>query len=682
MTNDERDRAGVEETAAAEQAESPVATDVETPAAAAPAEPRRPIGERVGGALDRAQARVGAGVGRAGDAVLAIPVGRWWRRVERPGIGDWVLLGAVSLLAFVTFLYGDVRVTYEHTFNFLDAVAAGRVQDFYQIAIDNGTFGHPAVYDIPVYMVFAVWNLPTWLIHQVVEFDYLSSVPAQLWAKAMMVFFLVVAVKVLMDIARTAGMSVGRSRWVGFVFASSMAVIVPVLVIVQYDIVSVAVMLLGIRAYLQGRTRAFLLWFLAANTLKLFSVFVFIPLILLKEKRLLHAGGQLVVGMLGLVVCRLLYRGDVAYEISTGGFTDLMLQRLTVAGVPWHSGFTVPLFVVTMVGLAIFAYVRRADTPRELLAFATYLPLVAFLAFSVLVPLNPYWIVLMAPFSALIIFLNPRHLTLNVLLETSIATALVLIYSMVGFSMYTRDMFAQLLLGRVLPGAEEQRFRSVQDLLVGAGLDKYLPFLIGFLLACAVAVLVLNYPRRSLLEGMPNVEPVQRSVMWLRLVAVVAFFALQFAMYLLPAKPPLYSSVTDTPITGAADIMLPGSSVEQDFVVESDAAVEELQVGFSTDAQWINTAAVALTLVDASGTEVYSGTAPVNALGVGLTAFETPGLVLAGGETYTVRLTTQESDSDGRVFVLLNPAVDRELTLEDGQEVAGDLMLQVVGSPQ
>ena len=95
-----------------------------------------------------------------------------------------------------------------------------------------------------------------------------------------------------------------------------------------------------------------------------------------------------------------------------------------------------------------------------------------------------------------------------------------------------------------------------------------------------------------------------------------------------------------------------------------------------------NTAAVAMTIVDSSGTEVGSGTAPVNALGVGLTTFETPGVVLTGGETYTVRLTTQESDSAGRVFVLMNPTVDDEPTREDGRLVDGDVMLQVVGSPQ
>ena len=95
-----------------------------------------------------------------------------------------------------------------------------------------------------------------------------------------------------MKIARTMGMDADRAKWVAFYFLSAMSVVLPVFVIVQYDIVLVAVMLLGLHAYMKGNQRGFLLWFMLANTLKLFAVFVFIPLVLLKEKRLRRVAGQ------------------------------------------------------------------------------------------------------------------------------------------------------------------------------------------------------------------------------------------------------------------------------------------------------------------------------------------------------------------------------------------------------
>ena len=211
-------------------------------------------GTRVGRSLDRgwAQRRRRVGVGER----CRRREQRWVdgsKRVERPNAADWALLGAICALAFVTFLYGDVKATFEHSFNFLDSVFAGRPQDFYQIAIENSTFGHPAVYDVPIYAIFGLWNLPTYVLYRFGDFDYLNSTPAQLWLKLMVVVFALVAARLVMAIAKTIGMSAARSKWVAFYFLSSMALFVPVFVIVQYDIISVTFMLAGTARVHEGQ---------------------------------------------------------------------------------------------------------------------------------------------------------------------------------------------------------------------------------------------------------------------------------------------------------------------------------------------------------------------------------------------------------------------------------------------
>ncbi len=614
-------------------------------------------------------------------------VGRWWKRVERPNFADWALLGMVCVLAFVTFTYADVKVTFQHSFNFLHSVFTGHPGDFYQIALDNSTFGHPAVYDVPIYAVFGIWNLPTYLINHFAPFDYLNSVPALLWLKAMLVAFAVAAALLLVAIAKQLGMSAGRSKWVAFYFLSSMSLFVPILVIVQYDIISVTLMLAGLLAYLKGNSKRFILWFLAANTFKLFALFVFIPLVFLRQKRLPRAFLQVIVGLLGLIVCRLAYRGNLAYEISTGGFTTLYLTRLQVAGFPWHSGLSIPLFVVFMVGLTIFAYAKRTTSKRELDAFALYIPLAAFLVFCALVPLNPYWIALVAPFSILIIFANPRYLTLNTLLEVSISASLFVIYMLVGFSIYNADIAKSLLFGRFVPPASPQRFSTPGELLNAVGLDQSnVTFLIGFMIACVLAVLIVNYPRAAWIAGMPNVEPIKRSVVWVRIAAPMVFCALLFAMYLLPGRPTVFSSVTSAPIPTEVNILNPGSTVRQDMTFDSDLKVNELQVGFdASGVSWINTSAVGLEVTDSSGASVFEKAVPANSIGVGLASFSTSGLVLKGHETYTLTLSTSKPASDSvseAVYVQINPGQDEFSTTEDGEPVDGDLVLVVIGSPE
>ncbi|MET1082331.1 MAG: hypothetical protein ABWY12_04655 [Burkholderiales bacterium] len=636
---------------------------------------------RVSGLLDRGWAHVESGLAALNGRVSTSRVGHWWKRVERPNMADWALLAALSALAFVTFLYGDVKATFEHSFNFLDSVFAGRPQDFYQIAIENSTFGHPAVYDVPIYAIFGLWNLPTYALYHFGDFDYLNSTPAELWLKLMLVLFALAAARIMMEIAKTIGMSVARSKWVAFYFLSSMALFIPVFVIVQYDIISVTMMLAGVLAYMKGKTRSFLLWFLAANTLKLFGLFIFIPLVLLREKRLPRALAQIFVGVLGLIVCRLLYRGNLAFEISTGGFTDLMLDRLRASGFGWQASLPVPLFIVFIVGLAIFAYAKRASTPRELQAFALYLSLAAFLVFCAIVPLNPYWIALVAPFSILIIFANPRFLTLNSLLEVSISTALFLIYMLVGYSMYNSGMFKDLVFGQFIPAASPQRFSTPAELLTALGMNtNYLIFLIGFMVACVIAVLIINYPRRSFIEGMPNVQVIKRSVIWIRISALVGFCALLFGMYLIPARPTIYSSLTSATVLSDVDILTPGSAVEEELVFETTLHVNTLQVGLDASAvTWIDSAAITLSISDAQGETVFEGATAANAVGVGLASFATPDLVLESGETYTVRLSGANSEGEA-VHVQVNPDVDKFVTTEDRDVIPGDLVMVLLGT--
>lgn len=641
---------------------------------------RKPSFARVDAALDRWQQSLGAQAGQWGRTLRHSAAGRWWSAAARPGIVDWGLLIAVLSIAGVSFIYGDVMVTFQHSFNFLDTLLEGRPQDFYARAIENSAYGHPAVYDIPVYIVFALWNLPTYVIHQLTGFDYLVSTPAQLWLKAMMVVFALIATKLLMTIARALGVSADRSKWVGFYFLSSMSLFVPVFVIVQYDIISIVLMLAGILAYLRGRTRSFLLWFVAANTFKLFALFIFIPLVLLREKNLIRAAAQVLVGLVGLILCRLLYRGDVAFEASTGGFTDLMLNRLVEASIRWQSTVPIPLFVVFMIGLAIFAYAKRPMSERELHAFAIYVSLAAFLAFCALVPLNPYWIALVAPFSVLIIFLNPRHLTLNTLLEVAFSSSVLVIYMLIGFSMYNASMLRDLLVGQFVSPADPQRFGTPGEILVALGLSGVrVYFLVGLMIACSLAVLILNYPRKSFVEGMPNLEPMQRGPVWIRIAAIAGFSALLFAMYFVPARAPLYSMTTSSPQVGERDVLTAPGGVEQRVRLDSAADVERIRVGVDASAiDWIDSSVLVLSVLDGDEEILFEQRSPANAVGAGFAVFETPGLRLEGGEDVIIRLSGGRSEG-APVYAWFAAEGSDGPTFEDGRSVAGDLVLVLDG---
>ena len=615
---------------------------------------------------------------RAVERVVDSRLGSWWSSTEGPGLVDWALLGVILLGAYAFFLYGDVRATFEHSFNFLDSVLQGRIGDFYRIAIEHTSTGHPAVYDIPLYLLFGLWNLPTYIIYRITGFHYLLSTPAQLWLKTMMVLAALLAAKVLVDIARDLGVSRQRSKWVAFYFLSSMTLFVPVFVIVQYDIIMIVFILLGLRAYLRGRLSRFLLWFAIANTFKLFAIFIFVPLLLLREKRLRVVALQFGVGLIGLVACRAIYHGNVAYKASTGGFMSSMLQRLTAVGIPWM-GSTIPIFVVFMVGIVIFAYLRRPQGTKALAADAVYICMGIYLVFATVVPLNPYWAVMVSPFAVLIIFLNPRHVLLNTLLETGVGTALFLLYTFTGYSMYDRNILTQLLLPHLVAPAEQSKYETPAQFLEAVGISRQGSFIVGFMIACALAFLFINFPRTEMVEKLGQGERVPRSAAWSRLTMPAAFSALVLLPYFVPAAPVAYSAVTDTPQAGSVNILGDGARVSETITLPSTVEVSSLNIAFlAGDIQWLDSSVVNVEVTDTSGARVFKTAAPANSLHEGLHEFPAKGLVLRGGEKYTVRITSELTEG-GSAVVEINPAVDQFPTTENGMTVNGDLLMSING---
>ena len=611
-----------------------------------------------------------------------------WTNTTTPSLLDWALLGVVLLLCFSVFLYGDIRATFEHSFNFLDALFSGHLRSFYTLSIEHTSTGHPAVYDIPIYLIFGIWNLPTYIIHKITGFDFMTSTPAQLWLKAMVVLFAIMAAKQLIQLARDLGISQQRSQWVGFFFLSSMTVATPVFIIVQYDIILVLVLILAMRAWVQQRWTAFILWFMLANTLKLFAIFIFIPLLLLREKRLRIVFLQFCAGLVGLAICRLIYLGDPGYQAATGGFTTTMAPRLTATAIPWigtegANTLKIPFFIIFIVGITFFSYAKKTQHKKELDAFAIYFSSAVFLVFSMVVPLNPYWVILAAPFTVLILFLNSKSLMLNALLETGFGASILFLYARVGFSMYNADLFKYLLLPHLFKGAAHPKFATPNDFLASLGLGGGNSFVIGFMFACGLGLLIINYPTHSFIESMgQSTERIPRSLAWFRVLVIFLFSTLLMSIYFIPKEPLVYDSSTSTPVSGDTNILDPSAKVTETIELEQTQTIKILRVGFVADqVQWIDSTLVDLTLTDSQGNTVYSTQVPANSLKDGLNDFAMGDVVLQGGQPYTLTITSSLWKG-GYATVQLNPDKDDFTTIENGKTVTGDVVMQLAAEPK
>ncbi len=604
----------------------------------------------------------------------------YWKDTKEPGKIDILLLSVLLLVTTVSFLYGDVMVTLEHSFNFLDSVLSGRFLEFYQIAIENSTFGHPAVYEFPIYVIFAIWNLPVYIANKVIGVDYLNSTLCLMWCKLMMIVFTIIAARLVYQIGEQLGFLKERCKWAVFFFLTAATVVIPVFVIVQYDIVSVVFMLLGIKAYMREENKKFILWFMLANTLKLFAVFIFIPLVLLKEKRLIWIGIEVLSGLFGLLICKVIFQGNAAYQASTTGFSDTMIERLQATGINWqYDGFVIPLFVLLMVGVCIFAYAKQTVNLEEKSRFAIYLPLVVFLGFLGLVPFNPYWMILVAPYSVLVIFITPEKLKLNILLDAGIGFAVVWISVMINYPVFSKQLLNPLFLSKVISPDRTTKFTYVREIFISLGLDNMINFCAAFLIACIMAILIINYPRRHHIEMGLNTERIERGVVWIRGAVPCVFAMLLMICYIWPVTGMIYNLIDSNLVDSSVDLLQKDSSVEEKLKFDSDMKISKMEIAFNAEGfEWINSSLVKVAVIDNNNKVMWEESKPVNTFENGIAIFKPGDILLQENQEYTLKITAENGEGVP-LYIKYNGNQNQFATFENGEQVEGDLGINIFG---
>lgn len=208
---------------------------------------------------------------------------------DGPGRAAWLALGLLLTVCFVSYCYTDLHLIVRHSLNLWRQLGQGRLLHFYRTATPltvgalNPQTGE-VPYDIWVYLLIAVWNLPVLLWEQLTGLTLDASVLAILWAKLGLLLPFAGCFWALCGIADTLG-APRRAGWACFAFAGSLFALNGLFCIGQIDIISVFFTLMGLWAWLRRQRRGFLGWFCLAVTCKMFALFVFLPLLLLWEKR-------------------------------------------------------------------------------------------------------------------------------------------------------------------------------------------------------------------------------------------------------------------------------------------------------------------------------------------------------------------------------------------------------------
>lgn len=410
----------------------------------------------------------------------------------------WEKLVLLVILCFIflTMYYYDNQTMFVQALNNMHRIASGK---WYYIL--NGWSAIP--YGVVLQAACAIWAIPVFVLSELGIIS-VTSIGARLWYKSFMLIFLVLSTRQIGEIAaKSAAISEKRISWMKLFFLSSLMVLLPAVHVAQIDIVYLFFILKGIEYYIDDHYSKFLFCFMLAIPGKYIPLFIFIPLILLKEKRYLYIARDLVIGCALCILDRGMrsagyrienYLGiDVMSELLQNdtmqkNWEEVLKSNINAFGVP------VSLALLAFFLLCVWCYVRKSEDRTKLAIW------VSFLGFSILFTLGmvtPYWIILLIPFEILLLFENESKSSVLFPMETIFSIAFIYIFILkICWIFGSFDTF-DFLLFRMIPGYENGIHSYMSDFLKQRDLDSYSGLAAAMLVACIIGIAAITYPLKK-----------------------------------------------------------------------------------------------------------------------------------------------------------------------------------------
>lgn len=375
---------------------------------------------------------------------------------------EWILAILAGVILGAFYLYPDMAVTSSCGVKLWNCIVNGTFPNFYSEGYQGVSgsileFSMGGSYDFALYLVFALYDLPLWIWEKITGFSFMQFVLTREYIKGIVWVFSGISAYLVYKIACVCDVKKEEAKWAAFLFLTSAVFFYTEVVIGGYDVISVAFTLLGIYGYLTDNNKCFVAAFSMAIAMKMFAVWLFIPLVLLKEKRIWRI---LVYGLEGLFVIAV---PKIYFTIASHRFMiNRVLDAARQAGQPVdineiaetigssnngiidHAEATVnealfpdgrmleytfismnalPLVFVGMFALWAFCYLYKKEmNKREVI----YLCAVTMSIFVLTVKIHPQWCIILMPYLALLIMFHPQRMKDSLIFEGMFAVGYVL----------------------------------------------------------------------------------------------------------------------------------------------------------------------------------------------------------------------------------------------------------------
>lgn len=401
---------------------------------------------------------------------------------------SYIFSVVLFILAALTCYYMDLQSLTIWTVNVWDTIyETGNPFNYYAYSAQN-LYGlsHAMVgSDFLIYLPWAIWNLPIWILQRFFNLTILEHPLMLLYSKCFLIFILMITSVVMKKIANLLTNNTEDLAKNLILYNSSFFVLTGIAYIGQNDILVILVMLLAVYNLIKGNIPKFILWAALSIALKPFFIFSYIALILLKEKRIVRIG---LYGLLGMSIYFIqkipflfapMYKESLSYGPTSNVLELLLKSTFSISPVG------ISVFVLSLLIVYVMAYFdnEKADGKGKIIYYCT-LPFLCFFAFTNFESYRPIYLYTIF---YLLMLIKPQYRRINLWLET-ISTGCLIVYYMVSDLLFYNGNYIYL------------PFRNDTSHTINQFFEKYLPnaglsaFMAVFVV-CLILMAIINHPK-------------------------------------------------------------------------------------------------------------------------------------------------------------------------------------------
>lgn len=410
---------------------------------------------------------------------------------------NYILVTLLLLSSLIIFYYTDFSDTLDNSVMLFEVIEKGNLFNYYQYAAEHAHFNtvYTANYNVFLYFIFMLWNLPIILINKLYPFDYMNSFYALSYCKLLILTTTLLSSHILKKISiyLTNNKNVGITSQI--LFLSSACTIIPSMVACQYDSISLLFILLGLYGYLKNNKVLFYLSFVVAMPLKSFAIFIFIPLLLLKEKNIIKIILKTLLTLSFNILLEIPFIHNDYYKIAMGSQNSSAMDLILNSNIS-IAGYSLNIFLLLFGILCVYAYIHNFEKDENKNLKYTYIASVSISLFLSFTHIRSYWIILIVPFILLITSINKKNYPISLLLFI-IGTSSFGIYILMNHWVYsTSDLTSKLFLAKYINFYDRDIFeyQNIYNFFNINNLTKYSTLLYTIFISSIISIFVINKP--------------------------------------------------------------------------------------------------------------------------------------------------------------------------------------------